>query len=148
MELERGKMYKFTEKATDKVVVVRIVAVNQANYDTLVLQNDFVPEMVGQRRLLFKGHSKMFTDNYKIDRILTHDEKEEHDNVEIKSSGIVKRRRSKDEIEVDSLLEHVLLKGEINRLYIKINKALDDNNQDEFVRLTKEYAKLKKKVTA
>lgn len=64
-----------------------------------------------------------------------------------KSSGVVRKRRTPDEIQVDNLIEHVQRNIEIDQLNKAIDKALEINNKELFMSLTKELNKLRKKVT-
>lgn len=59
-----------------------------------------------------------------------------------------KQRRTSDEVEVDKLIEHVQRKIKLDELWELIDCALQANNYEVFLELSKEYAKLKKKVTA
>jgi ABC-type sugar transport system ATPase subunit len=61
--------------------------------------------------------------------------------------GYSQKKLTKDEIEVDKLIDHVQHKIKLDELWKLIDGALETSNYDVFIELSKEYANLKKKVT-
>jgi hypothetical protein len=59
-----------------------------------------------------------------------------------------KKRRTSTEKQVDDLIEHVQRQFRMNQLWEQINETLDSGNYEVFIELSKEYAKLKRKVTS
>lgn len=56
----------------------------------------------------------------------------------------VKRKRTRDEIEIDDLFDYVQRDIKMKQLWVEIDKCLEKGmNNDLFIRLSKEYAKLK-----
>jgi hypothetical protein len=58
-----------------------------------------------------------------------------------------KKRRTSAEKQVDDLVEYVQRNFYIAQLQSRIDTALDEANQELFLELSKEYAKLKRKVS-
>lgn len=135
MDLEIGGLYRFRNDRG--VIDLKVVDVHENRYDVVIKQNTFRPESEDEGVMqLYKG-SNLFT-NYKIIRL----------DKEVFTNTLSKKRRTKDEIEVDNLIEHVQRNFKLNQLLDQINEALDNNDVELFVRISKEYAKLKRKVTA
>lgn len=130
MELEVGGVYRF-EKETGEIIV-EVIKKYETYYGVKVLGNTFKPHAVGEDIVDLYRNSHLFT-LYKLTRL---------------NSIPNKKRRTAVEMEIDNLIEHVQRNFKLNQLYEAINEALDNNNVELFVSLTKEYAKLKKRVTA
>jgi hypothetical protein len=142
MELEIGKVYKFW-KADNDFLDLEVTDVTADYYWAKVLnkgsQNLGTP-VGGKGRVNKKG--KLF-DDYHVTCIY-----DSADDMPVEEMPIRKKRRTLDEVAVDKLIDHVQRKFQLDQLYERINEALDTNNVELFVSLTKEYANLKKRVTA
>ena len=59
----------------------------------------------------------------------------------------IRKRRTSDEVAVDDLIEYVQRDIKMKQLWVEIDKALENGHVDLFVRLSKEYTKLKSQQT-
>jgi hypothetical protein len=136
MELEIGGIYEMVSEFGTRYVV-RITEDDDDRYNIMVLEN-------GNDKREYSGH--LFKDG----RLLKHGTITRLDKAiaELKEAYQKGRKRTPVEIEIDNLIEHVQRNIKLNQLWDDINKALDTGDVDTFVKLSKEYAKLKKKVTA
>jgi hypothetical protein len=66
--------------------------------------------------------------------------------VESDDTPVKKKRRNPSEIEIDKLIDHVQRNFQLDQLYKQIDAALENDDVGLFIRLSKEYANLKKKV--
>lgn len=136
MELEIGGVYEIVS-AIGTRYVVRVNEDNSNRYHVTVLENgddkrEYTGTLDKTGLLMTKGTIT------RLDKAIE----------ELKEAYGKGRKLTRDEIEVDNLIEHVQKTIKIDQLWSDINKALDDNDVDTFVKLSKEYAKLKRKVTA
>jgi hypothetical protein len=136
-----GSVYRFTGDAG--IVVLKFLNDSGDDYTCEVRGGTMLgTDMVGEIKEISKN-SKLLK-QYQWTRLA------DEDVVVAPNDPVVQERRkkrTKDEIEVDNLIEHVQSGIKLNQLWEQINEALDDGNHALFIRLSKEYAKLKKKVT-
>jgi hypothetical protein len=136
MELEIGGVYEIVSEF-DNRYVVRIDDILSNRYDVTVLEN-------GDDKRPYSGHIHKTAGLLKNGTVTRLDKAI----AELKEAYSKRGRRTPVEIEIDNLIEHVQRNFKLNQLWNDINKALDTGDVDTFVTLSKEYAKLKKKVTA
>jgi hypothetical protein len=142
MNLEIGKVYKFW-KSEDDFLDLQVTDVTADYYWAKVLnkgsQNLGTP-VGGKGRVNKKG--KLFED-YHVTCIY-----DSVDDMPVDDTPIRKKRRTSDEVAVDKLIDHVQRKFQLDQLYRQIDEALENDDVGLFIRLSKEYANLKKRVTA
>lgn len=68
---------------------------------------------------------------------------------ELMKSGAMKKKKLKEgyvlDLYIDMFLTEILLKAEKEKLLKKIDKAIDDHNQEVFIQLSNQYKELKKR---
>lgn len=68
---------------------------------------------------------------------------------ELTKSGATKREKGKESyvlnLYIDMLLSEVLLKAEIEKLTIQIDKAIDERDEKTFNQLSRQFSELKKR---
>jgi hypothetical protein len=143
MELEIGKVYRFYKSIHDFLDLYITNETSECYWAKVIKKGsqNFGTPVGGIGRLTKEG--KLF-DEYEVSCM------EDYVVEETPYDGVVKKqkRRTSSEIEVDKLIEHVQRNFQIDQLYKQIDEALANDDVELFVRLSKEYAKLKKKVSA
>ena len=162
MELQVGKVYRFW-KNTNWFWVVRIEGDKVGLYDVTVLDK-------GSQKGLPKGATgvigksgTLFNGDFVISIIHTWDEDEDDDDDDdddeyvpmdttsdepFMKVGQPKKRRTKQEIEMDNFIQKCFDKHELRKLYKQADEALDANDQELFIKIARKVAKLKGKVSA
>jgi hypothetical protein len=137
-----GSVYKFMGAEGD--IIVKFLEDNEEAYKVIIKKGtgEFA-RYNNSERMLFKT-SKILT-TYHWTR-LADEEPDFASNDPVMQDR--KKRRTRDEVEVDNLIEHVQRKIKMEQLMVAIDKALEHGHTEVFVRLAKEYTKLKAKVIA
>jgi hypothetical protein len=142
MNLEIGKVYKFW-KAENDFLDLQVTDVTADYYWAKVLdkgsQNLGTP--VGGKGRVAKT-SSLFKD-YEVSCLY-----DSVDEMPVEDTPVKKKRRTSDEVAVDKLIDHVQRKFQLDQLYKQIDEALENDDVGLFIRLSKEYTNLKKRVTA
>jgi hypothetical protein len=137
-----GSVYKFVGKQGE--ITLKFLEEGDEDYLCEMREGNMVPEgELGQSKRIFK--SSVLLTQYQWLRIADEGLTLAPNDPVVQEK---RKKRTKDEIEVDNLIEHVQRTIKMNELWEQINEALDNDNYELFIRLSKEYAKLKRKVSA
>lgn len=138
MDFIMGNKYEFTNE-DGETIVFKFIEEGDMKYRCVVM---------GGTHGFVSGEQGTIKNVYKNSRVLKWNCNQVGNLDFGKSSGVVKKRRTPAEIQMDTFIENCMVKYKIEQLKVTIDEALAAGQKSVFMALTKELNKLQKKVTA